>query len=286
MGDSLTEGIGTSRISYVAELLRLIRQKVEEGELPATLRANLIRLRPVDPSSHSRFVVFNQAGFIDKDEKGNGSSLWLWNLACEGKTIDTDKQLVAFLETISPSVIVIFRGSLESIIRPATLHNNNWPMWIPSSWRGYAAMDPRCYFSTTWWRKLKQWGIDALKQKARMQLLAAPDAEPLINIDTLLGIYQDLLTDIKRFKARVIVVGMLPVSATNFPKSDNQFQLLNNSLRTLAKEEGVEFLDWGRALESRTDKDSLYYRDGFHPNAEGARFLAREMFECLFGQAA
>src|SRR5215207_4963882 len=98
MGDSLTEGVGASRVSYVTELTRLIRQQVKVGNLPAELRANLIRLRPVDAPSHSRYVVFNMAGFVDRDKSDGDSNIWLWNLACEGKMIDSDKQLIGFLD--------------------------------------------------------------------------------------------------------------------------------------------------------------------------------------------
>jgi hypothetical protein len=286
MGDSLTEGVGASRVSYVTELLKLIRQKVREGILPAKLQVNLIRLRPVDAASNSRFVVFNLAGFLDRDEKDGDTSLWLWNLACEGNTIDSDKQLISFLDTISPSVIIIFRGGLESIIRPSALYNNNWPWWVPPSWRGYAALDPRCYFSTTWWRKLKQEAIDAVKQKMRLRLLAKQGAEPLIKPDKLIGLYQDLLTDMKCFKAKIIMLGLLPVDAVIFPESNKQFRLLNDELRALAEREKVEFLDWGMAVERQMGKENLYYRDGFHPNAEGANFLACEVFKYLFGRLA
>jgi lysophospholipase L1-like esterase len=285
MGDSLTEGVGASRISYVTELTRLIRQQVKEGKLPAELRANLIRLRPVDAPSHSRFVVFNLAGFVDRDKNDSDSTIWLWNLACEGKMIDSDKQLIGFLETISPSVIVIFRGGLESIIRPTTFFDNNWPWWVPVSWRGYAAMDPRCYFSATWWRKLKQQALDSVKQKVRLQLLTTRGARPMIEADKVINIYQELLGGIKRFKARTIMVGMLPVNETSFPESNIQFQLLNDELRALAEQEEVEFLDWGVEVRRQMVKENLYYRDGFHPNAAGARFLAQEIFAHLFNQA-
>src|SRR5205085_7641390 len=152
LGDSLTEGVGSSRISYVNEFAQMIRNASRNGRLESDVRVNVIRLRRVDPSSISRFVIFNLTGFLDRDERETGSLLCLWNLASEGKTIETDTQWMDLLEALSPSLIVIFRGSLESIIRPMHLFTNDWPWWIPSSWRNYAAMDPRCYFSTTWWR--------------------------------------------------------------------------------------------------------------------------------------
>jgi hypothetical protein len=285
MGDSLTEGVGASRVSYVTELTSLIRHQVKEGRLPAELRANLIRLRPVDAPSHSRFVVFNLAGFVDRDESDSDSNIWLWNLACEGKMIDSDKQLINFLETISPSVIVIFRGGLESIVRPATFFNNNWPWWVPNAWRGYAAMDPRCYFSTTWWRKPKQRAVDAAKQKARIRLLNTSGGRPMLELDKFIETYQILLANIKRFKSRIIIAGMLPVDDASFPGSAKQFHLLNGELCAMAEREEVEFLDWGSVVESQVNKSDLYYRDGFHFNANGARLLARLLFQHIFEEA-
>ena len=142
IGDSLTEGVGVRRTSYVSELTNLIRRNVLEHTLPVGLRANLIRLRPINPISQTQFAVYNLAGHLDKDHNGGDSAIWLWNLASEGKMIDSDQELLGFLSSISPSIIVIFRGGLESILRPRHFHDDTWPWWVPLSWCGYAAMDP------------------------------------------------------------------------------------------------------------------------------------------------
>lgn len=282
MGDSLTEGVGTSRVSYVAELVRLIRQSVREGTSPGEVRANLLRLRHVADDNRSRFVRFNLAGFVDREERSEGVNLWLWNLACEGKTIDSDREWVDLLGAITPSVVFIFRGGLESIIRPAAFHDASWPWWVPRGWRGYAAMDPRCYFSTTWWRKLKQQAFDAAKQRARLKLLQARAGRPMVEVDEFIESYRGLLAEVKRLRPRVIIAGMLPVDDGKFPGSAKQFRSLNEELRALAGREGVEFLDWGLAVESQPGKDKLYYRDGFHLNVQGAQFLARVLLQHLF----
>src|SRR5436190_1588192 len=72
IGDSLTEGVGSKRASFVTELLNLMRTKRREGSLRGNFRANFIRLNRADPTSQSRFVVFNLAGFIDKDADTDG----------------------------------------------------------------------------------------------------------------------------------------------------------------------------------------------------------------------
>ena len=87
------------------------------------------------------------------------------------RLIGSDFGWLSLIAALRPDLVVIFRGSLESIIRPAMLVDGDWPWWVPPSWRGYAAMDPRCYFSTTWWRKAKQSSVDAMKQKVRLKLL-------------------------------------------------------------------------------------------------------------------
>ena len=107
----------------------------------------------------------------------------------------------------------------------------------------------------------------------------------MIEADRVVQIYQELLGGVKRFKARIIIAGMLPVGDASFPASDAQFQLLNDELRALAEREGVEFLNWGAEVRRQMVAENFYYRDGFHPNAEGARFLAREIFAHLFNQA-
>lgn len=278
LGDSLTEGVGSSRISYVNELAQMIRN---ESSLSNDICANIIRLRRIDPNTLSRFVVFNIAGFLDFDESVRENNLWFWNLACEGQTIESDEQWIGLLESIKPSLIFIFRGSLESIVRPSYIFNNDWPWWVPSSWRSYAAMDPRCYFSTTWWRKAKQVALDAIKQKMRHKLLRLQTGIPLMKVDDLISRYTKLLTLLRKSGTRVIMLGLVPVSGSSFPGSPEQFKRVNERLREVAVGNGAEFFDWGSVLLQRQDHQELFYRDGFHPNLEGARTLAAILHEHL-----
>src|SRR5687768_10684392 len=117
LGDSLTEGVGSKRISYVSELVTRLRSARCENNV------HELRLRHVDPHGFDRFVEFNVAGKIDVDAGQFASDLWLWNLACEGQTIETDVNWLPLIRTLRPELVVIFRGSLESIVRPAALHD-------------------------------------------------------------------------------------------------------------------------------------------------------------------
>src|SRR5829696_1785640 len=170
LGDSLTEGVGSKRISHVSELVKQLRSS--GCAVAAGTNVHEFRLRHVDSAFNDQ-IDFNVAGFVNVDEDQNPSDLWLWNLACEGQTIESDLGWLPLIAALRPELVVIFRGSLESIIRPAMVLDGDWSWWVPQSWRGYAAMDPRCYFSTTWWRKAKQTSVDTLKQRARLKLLKA-----------------------------------------------------------------------------------------------------------------
>jgi lysophospholipase L1-like esterase len=262
LGDSLTEGVGSKRISYVSELVTRIRSN-------GKLNVHEFRLRHVDVGG---FIDFNVAGKMDIDASQQSTDLWVWNLACEGKTIETDLAWLPLISTLQPELVVIFRGSLESIIRPATL-----PGWVPRSWRGYAAMDPRCYFSTTWWRKAKQQAIDATKQRVRLKLLSGP-GKPLMDPE---DVGRHLITLLRRLNTRVLILGLLPVDEARFPGSPAHFKSLNGKLQEIANAEGAEFFDWGAAMGAQ---DGLFYRDGFHPNLAGARTLAEILHQRLFDQ--
>jgi hypothetical protein len=265
LGDSLTEGVGSRRISHVTELVQQLRAR--------GCSVHEFRLRPIDASSDQQ-IEFNVAGWMNVDQRHDSSDLWLWNLACEGRTIDSDLAWLPLIAALRPDLVVIFRGSLESIIRPAMLLDGAWPWWVPASWRGYAAMDPRCYFSTTWWRKAKQAGIDALKQRARLKLLAQREGGPLMDADVLAAQLASLLRELRSLTARVLVLGLLPVSEECFPHSSEHFDSVNAKLGSVAKAEGAEFFDWGSQLRQQERYESLFYRDTFHPNAAGARVLA------------
>lgn len=268
LGDSLTEGVGSKRISYVSELVTQIRSARCE------INVHELRLRNVDPRGFNRDIEVNVAGAMDVDEAEFASDLWCWNLACEGQTIETDLSWLPLIGALKPEQVIVFRGSLESIVRPAALHDGTWPWWVPSSWRGYAAMDPRCYFSTTWWRKAKQLLLDTTKQKARLKLLKRGVGRPLMDLESLTSHLTTLLCRLSELNTRVIVLGLLPVDETRFPGSPAHFESVNAKLQEIAIAEGVDFFDWGAELKSKATRGELFYRDGFHPNLAGARALA------------
>jgi lysophospholipase L1-like esterase len=272
LGDSLTEGVGSKRISHVTELVNQLRSDGSD------FNVHEFRLRHVDLPSFNRDIEFNVAGLINREEPSHQSDVWLWNLACEGQMIGSDFGWLSLIAALRPELVVIFRGSLESIIRPAMLVDGDWPWWVPASWRGYAAMDPRCYFSTTWWRKAKQSSVDAMKQKVRLKLLNARPGKPLIDLDQFAGYLTDLIKRLRAIGTRVLVLGLLPVDQSRFPSSPEYFKSVNTRLEQIATAEGAEFLDWGSLLPAN---GNLFYRDSFHPNKAGAQVLAQILRERL-----
>ena len=264
LGDSLTEGVGSKRISHVAELAK-------------QLRAHEFRLRQID--SRNGQVDFNVAGLMNVDAPA--TDLWLWNLACEGKTIESDFEWLPLIRTLRPELVVIFRGSLESIIRPAMVFDGAWPWWVPQSWRSYSAMDPRCYFSTTWWRKAKQTSVDSLKQRARLKLLKLQPGKPLMELNQFAKYQSELLRQLRLLDARVVVLGLLPVDEVCFPNSRAYLESVNAKLKEVADASGVEFIDWSPALAEKGTHAALFYRDSFHPNEAGARALAEILIQKL-----
>ena len=277
LGDSLTEGVGSSRVSFVTELTRRLRTNKANSD---AINVHELRLRHVEPDGFSRFVRFNVAGHWDVQQSVDGPALWLWNLASEGQTIDTDTAWLPLLENLEPEIVFVFRGSLESIIRPAAVNHGRWPAWVPGSWRGYAAMDPRCYYSTTPWRRLKQASEDALRQRVRHALLRREPGAPLMDATTLLARHSELCERLRAISPRVILLGLLPVDRAHFPGSSEQFARLNQQLRELAERQKAEFLDWAECLGDPPMRD-LFYRDGFHPNQAGAARLADGLYQYL-----
>src|ERR1044071_7238326 len=270
LGDSLTEGVGSKRISHVTELVKQLRSA--NG-----MNVHEFRLRHVD-NAFNKQIDFNVAGVIDVDADQKLSDLWLWDLACEGQTIDADFGWLSLIAALRPELVVVFRGSLESIIRPAMVQDGDWPWWVPQSWRGYAAMDPRCYFSTTWWRKAKQSSFDGLKQRARLKLLKVRPGQPLIDLERFASSQTELLKRLRALETRVLVLGLLPVDEARFPGSLEHFKRVNARLKQIADAEGVEFFDWASSLNA----GDLFYRDGFHPNVVGATTLAGLLRERIF----
>ena len=267
LGDSLTEGIGSQRISHVTELVKTLRA----GEdFPAV---HHLRLRELDTRSIDGLVNFNVGGFLDTEPSAD-PSLWIWNLACEGRTIEDDFAWIPLVKNLQPEWVVIFRGSLESIIRPAMVRDGRWPFWVPQSWRSYSGMDPRCYFSSTWWRQVKQRSVDGAKQGARRKFLAERLGQPLVELDAFADRYEEVLSQLRCSAKKILMLGLLPVDEKMFPGSSDYFAIVTKRLRELATRFDVNFLDWGAEVTSLETYSDLFYRDGFHPNGRGARVLA------------
>jgi len=273
LGDSLTEGVGSDRVSHVTELVNALRAE-SNGTSESRTVVHHLRLRSIDPGSFDQFVRFNVAGYMNVDAQQNSTNaLCIWNLACEGRTIETDFEWLPLIAAIKPELVVIFRGSLESIVRPAMLQDGEWPMWVPRSWRTYSSMDPRCYFSSTPWRRLKQTTIDGLKQRARQKLLKSRPGKPLMDLESFANHYEKLLTHLRELDSRLLILGLLPVGEY-FADSAAQFERVNKRLQKLAITFGVDFCDWASPLRAN-GFEKLFYRDTFHPNDKGAKELAR-----------
>jgi hypothetical protein len=269
LGDSLTEGVGSSRATYVTELARMLRATPGHP-----MAVHDLRLRNVEPATFNPHIRTNLAGYLESDPKVAAETIWIWNLAAEGRTIDTDLGWLPLLHNLEPERVFIYRGSLESILRPAPVRDGRWPAWVPMSWRGFVGMDPRCYFSTTWWRWLKQVGVDAAKQRVRLHLLRRKPGSPLFDAEMVLAHYASLLEGLRPLQASVLMLGLLPPDESTFPGSAAHFAAINSQLRLLAEREGVGFFEWSALVDRRRDSEPLLYRDGFHPTLYGARVLA------------
>lgn len=276
LGDSLTEGIGSSRATYVTELVTRLRASSSGRAV------HDIRLREVDPALFNPFIRVNLAGYLTQDPRSALPALWVWNLGSEGGTIEADRKWLPFLENLRPERVFIHRGSLESILRPACWHSGHWPYWVPRSWRSLVSMDPRCYFSTTPVRKLKQSVIDSAKQRARLRLLRSGAPKPLLDHEQILHHYDELVRALHALTTSVTVLGLLPPDERTFPGSAAQFIALNEHLRVLAASHGADFLDWRVPFTS--DQGGSFYRDGFHPDPVGTVRLAEILHGRLIEQ--
>ena len=277
LGDSITEGVGSVRATYVSELVNRLRA-ASPGRA-----VHDMRLRDVEPDFNP-FIRVNVAGYLRRDERASLPALWVWNLASEGGTIERDQQWLPLIENLRPERVFIHRGSLESILRPACFHDGGWPSWVPRSWRTLVAMDPRCYFSDTPLRKLKQSSIDAAKQRVRLRLLRHGTPRPLLTHEAIVAHYDTLLKSLRPIASRITILGVLPPDETTFPGSRAQFLGLNSRLYPLSLRHDVEFLDWQVPFNAR--EGETFYRDGFHPSPAGSVRLADILYTHLMEQGA
>ena len=280
LGDSLTEGIGASRDNYVSELARSLRD-----DTTVSRPVHDIRLRDVNPLTFNPYIQTNLAGFLDADRRDGHDALWLWNLASEGRFVDDDQRWLPLLSNLAPRRVFIYRGSLESIIRPAAVFDKAWPAWVPRGWRGLVTLDPRCFFSRGGARRIKQVVIDDLKQRARRRLLLSRPGRSLYDAATIDSHYVALLEALRPLGAAIYILGLVAPDEDCFPGSAAQFARVNDRLRAIAPSFGAEFIDWG--VDGELARAHTWRcRDGFHPTRDGAQVLARILRRRLNADAA
>ena len=102
-----------------------------------------------------------------------------------------------------------------------------------------------------------------------------------MELEKLVEYQRELLQKLRALGARVLVLGLLPVSETCFPNSQEYFETVNTKLKDVAHAAGAEFLDWGSLLRAKATHAEFFYRDGFHPNQAGARALAEILRNAL-----
>lgn len=279
LGDSLTEGIGSERVSYITELVRLL--SAAEQRKPCLSRQAIHEFRLREMQSFNHFARFNVAGLWERSVPSSNGSLWLWNLAMEARTIENDVRWLPLIENLRPELVVIYRGSLESIIRPAVALEGNWPWWVPRTWWSYAALDPRCYFSRARWRQAKQRTINSLKQTIRRHFLQKRPGRPLMVPEMLIKHYRLLLDSLRGAASRILILGLIPPDPECFPGSPEQFRKVNKLLHELEALNEDIFFDWAPLFEAKRDGVELWYEDGFHPNSSGNKVLAEALYNRL-----
>ncbi len=237
LGDSIVEGVGRERVSFVTGLAERLRA-------------------------------------------AGRSEVEVLNLAAEATTAKDDVGLLPRLRELAPGRVFIQRGALESIVRPACLASGRWPRWVPTAWRAPFAMDPRVYFSEAWWRQAKQRSIDALKQRARLTLLARHGGRPLAAPEAIIEAVGATVEELREVGASVTILGLLPVDDRVFPGSAAQFERVNAGLRELAAHSGAPFVAW-KDVAGPPDFARDFLRDGFHPSPAGARRLGAALADRL-----
>jgi lysophospholipase L1-like esterase len=274
LGDSLTEGVGSSRTSYVQEFAAMMRERNPE------LKIQEIRLRFDSNISENTPRPFNLLGHQSPAEAG-GNDIWIWNLASEGTTITHDKRWLPLLQNLRPEKVFLLRGALESIERPIASISGDLPWWVPKTWRGYAAMDPRCYFSSTWWRRVKQKIVDYLKQKLRHSLLQKDYTGSLLGESDFEQQLEFLCQEIKKIGSEITGIGLPPVSNTTFPGSQSRFDQTNTKILHAMNRHSGRYVDLAIAFSEMATESDLYYRDGFHHTKKGSFKIAKLILEYM-----
>lgn len=280
-GDSMTEGIGSERISYVSELHRILNNMGVPSSLERIRRSETLG---GFPSNLWNWVIHSQPAFWPNaplDDRG----VRLINFAVEGTTIDYDMMLQSQLHGLRPDVIFVFRGVVEAVHRMDL--DGFLTRCLPKRWKSMGALEPRCYFSNHWLRGIKQYLESESKSWLRRKIFSAHGSYPIMTPEEFSQKLETFLTRLKEaYDAPVVVGTMLPIIGKHFPGTAKEFENFNDVIKGVTSSLKVELLEWHLALPKSHALEELYFADGLHLNAKGNAILAEVLLKILKLQLA
>lgn len=191
-----------------------------------------------------------------------------------GSAMMIDQSLDAFSQRPVPGgLAIIAHGITEAIVRPTP----RALALMPARWRNPGWMDPRPYYSRSWWKRVPQRLESAARWRIKNLLIRILGGTQWRSPDAYRSALHDLLERLITSGTAVVVLGSPDLDERYFPGSPQQLHRYDDINAALAEQLGAMHI----RLSDRLDAWDDYLADHFHPSVSGHARIAGEILRRL-----
>lgn len=161
---------------------------------------------------------------------------------------------------LESTIALIAHGITEAIPRPTELSLR----LVPPRWRRLGWLDPRPWFSDRWIKGVLDRAESATRWRVKNFLIRRFGSTQVMDVQVYAAAHDNLVQELERRGARVVVVGQPDLSSRYFPGAARE---MRRYAAAASREPDV-------SLHGELETFADYLPDHFHPNAGGHRKIA------------
>lgn len=204
------------------------------------------------------------------------------NCAKTGTTLKYMEEVLKEYSFEEEDIVFIYYGSVDSIIRPNVYNRDKTGLLkiIPKRYFDNGMLDPRAFYSRKWSRKICEKIESFCRYKIKLLLMKKYGTYQRLELSDFKVIYTKILKKILLETKNVYLVTLGYIDEKFFPGSQNQFEIYNEVIRYLAKENNCHIVELSKEVK-KYSVELIYSKDHFHPHYAGYQIIGKYFSNCI-----
>ena len=199
----------------------------------------------------------------------NYDNIEIINYAHTGTTIKYINNIKELWENEYFDVCIIAYGNVDGMLRPNLNSLLNLYSILPKRYKQNGMLNPRPYYSNTWYKSFFQHLDSFFRWHLNAFLLKLQGSTTIISLKEFEETYIITLDMLSNISSNMILLSTVKVSDRFFPKTNLSFVEFNRKIKSIAKLYEDHYVN----IYGLLDKYD-YYDDFFHPNSMGYNIIA------------